>query len=212
MKKIIFIPLSIILFCILSTMGSLFAITEYLKTAIPPSFQVTYAAIAGCNKQKQIQDGDGALFQEFGYLEPYIPYLFRWDQIALSDNFVISDRLVNNQSVFHLLLTASDIGRSDCDNEIIELAQHYQSRGAQIDQFNGYGMTPLQEAVITRNEVFVRLYLELGANKNLKVKSKNASIRGKDVSQIVQLFRERNPDDLQLARIERLLDFPYKAD
>ncbi|MBN0989513.1 hypothetical protein [Amphritea pacifica] len=205
MKKLIIIPLGIVLLFAVAAVGYLLLMTGLMKAATPPSFQITYAAIAGCKNQQEIQQNDGALFQGFDYLAPYIPYLLRWDQMLFNDHFVITDGLVSNQSVFHILLTASELGESECDEQIMSLAQHYQSRGAYIDQFNDYGMTPLQEAVITRNENFVRFYSGLGANKHLKTKSNIPLISGKDVDQIVRLLREKAPDDLKLARIETLL-------
>ncbi len=206
MKKLFIIPLSIVLLSAVIATGCLFVITGLVKLATPPSFQITYAAIAGCKNQQAIQKNDGGLFQGFGYLEPYIPYLLRWDQMLFNDHFMITDNLVNNQSVFHILLTASELGESECDEQIMSLAQHYQSRGADIDPFNDYGMTPLQEAVITRNENFVRFYIGMGANKYLKTKSNIPLISGMDVHQIVRLFRERDPNDLKLAHIESFLE------
>ena len=206
MKKLFIIPLSLVLLSVVIAAVYLFVMTGMVKIATPQSFQITYAAIAGCKNQQAIQKNDGALFQDFGYLEPYIPYLLRWDQMLFNDHFVITDNLVNNQSVFHILLTASELGGSECDAEIMALAKHYQSRGAEIDRFNDYGVTPLQEAVITRNENFVRFYIRMGGNPDLKTKSNIPLISDLDTRQIVQLFRERDPNNLELAHIESILE------
>jgi len=162
---------------------------------IPASTQVYLAGIAGCEiSNEELAEGDPE-FEGIKWWEPYISHAYRIKQMNMGGSFVINDSFSENESVYHLLLTASDSTKEICDKEIISLVQNYGKLGANINHYNDRGFTPLHEAVIMKNIPLIATFLELGADRGLEVKNPSYKISGMNTNEMIEFFINRNPEN-----------------
>ena len=172
---------------------------------MPTSVQVYFAGIAGCNLPNADLLEEGSQFKEVKFWEPPLAYIYRWKQLTSAEAFIIDDDLVSNESVFHLLLTASDGTNNKCDTQITDFVKYYYNEGAPIDHVSERGFTPIQEAIITKNINMIRLFKDLGANLDLKVNKNGSPLNGLNAKKIAEYLLEKNPGDDSLKKILEII-------
>jgi len=190
---------------VIGLLSALFLAWVLATILVPPSVQVYIAGVAGCKNLNAALIENDARFKQVEYWERPLALVFRWKQMLFGGSFIVTDFLTNNESVFHILLTASDNTNRLCDGEILGLVAQYHKLGAPIDYYNERGYTPLQEAVITGNENFVRVLLSLGADKTLRTRGSHTSIYDMNAIEIAEFFHSKNPDIERRELITKLL-------
>jgi ankyrin repeat protein len=169
------------------------------KTLIPPSIQVFFAGVAGCNIDQQALSENDSQFEGTKWWEYPLMHIFNIDQRYFARQFVVSDSVIQNASVYHILLAASDETGAACDKEILSLLDRYSEIGAPIDHYGDNGLTALQEAIITQNISIVKALLENGADKTLRTRIDRPSINGLDAIELAEYFSYKNPNDPEIS-------------
>ena len=172
---------------------------------MPTSIQVYFAGIAGCDLSDEVLGKDDPKFEGVKFWEPPLAQIYRWKQLVVSEDFVVNDSLSTNESVYHILLTASDNTKYTCDNEIITFVKHYFELGAPVDHMNDRGFTPIHEAIITGNVNFVSLLKDLDSNLNLKVIKAGSPVDDFNSRELAQYFLEKNPGDKRWEEISETI-------
>lgn len=184
MKKTI----AIFLVLLLAIFGSI----KVAKFFVPPSIEVYFAALSGCDIDEEALAKEDPQFEKIKWWEHILMRVYRIEQMYFTNEFVVSDFVVQNSSVYHLLLVASDETQNSCDQEVFALLNRYNDQGAPINHFNEQGLTALQDAVISRNKPFVEILLASGANPNLKTQIKGSSISNMSSIEIAEFFISKN--------------------
>ena len=190
MKKILITPL--IIFVII------FGLYQVSKVFVPPSIQVYLASVAGCDIDQQALAAEDPQFEQIKWWEYPLMHIYKFEKLYFASEFVITDFVTQNASVYHLLLVASDETKSTCNKEIFSLLNSYSKLGAPIDHYSDNGLTPLQEAVITKNVPFIKVLLMNGADLSLKTRISRPSIKGLDAIELAEYFVSKKPSNLKI--------------
>ena len=172
---------------------------------IPPSLQIYFAGVAGCNVSDEILGKDDPKFEGVKFWEPPLAHIYRWKQLVSEENFVVNDSLTKNDSVYHIFLTASDSTENVCDNEILEMVNYYHRLGAPIDHYNDRGFTPLHESILMQNISMARSFLKLNANRNMVVKKEGSPVDNMNVIELAVYVQGKNPEEEIPAMMVKLL-------
>ena len=164
------------------------------KIFIPPSIEIYFASVAGCKFDEKALSENDSQFEKIKLWEYPLMHAYRFKHWYLSRNYIVSDWLVENQSVFHILVTSSDNTLGMCDENIIRMLKRYKEHGAPINHYNSQGFTALHEAVILQNISLSKALVESGSNVELRVNSSTSSINGLNVREIIELFASKNPN------------------
>jgi len=176
------------------------------KIFIPPSIEVYFAGISGCDINEESLSKNEPNFQRIKWWERLLTHIYRFEQKNLKNEFVITDSLTEDSSVYHIMLLASDNTASYCDSEITSLIREYRKLGVPIDLLNADGLTALHEAVIMKNQPIIQVLVESGANIDLKNSKIESPISGMSAIEIANFFLTRKPDDKEIKSIIKLLE------
>lgn len=164
------------------------------KLFIRPSIQVYFAGVAGCDFDQQALVEDSQ-FEKVKWWEYPLMHIFKFEQMYFTNEFVITDVVTQNTSVYHILLIASDATKSSCDKEVFSLLNSYTKLGAPIDYYSENGLTALQEAVITTNVPFIKALLINGADPSLKTRISRPSINGLNAIELAEYIVSKSPNN-----------------
>jgi len=168
------------------------------------SIQITIAGIAGCEASRS--DWKESSVEYFDRIASWEMLLARTYRIRerLFPRLTIEDSFTESTTPLHLLLSSAHGSPRVCETQILPLFHHYLESGVEVNAYDHYGITPLQEAVIYRKERFVELLLRYGADPNLTVKKPDLPIYEMSTMQMAEHFHAHS-SDLELERIIRLM-------
>ncbi|MDR7149989.1 hypothetical protein J2W49_001944 [Hydrogenophaga palleronii] len=105
-------------------------------------------------------------------------------------------------STIHLMADAYGNHPKLKDETILEIITAAIKVGCNLHEANPSGLSPLNSAILLNQPVLVRLLLESGANRNLKISGSKAFLTGKDSFGLYEILKSRK----DMAEIGSLLE------
>jgi hypothetical protein len=167
--------------------------------AVPVELQVAYGALSACEAWgDELEQGSLDISRSPIWVLPIVGvgHLYGWKYRHFAAPSSFPNAAAGTTTPLHAILTVVDVAR-DCDDEMIRAMTRQIELGAPLDAYSTSGFTPLHEAILLAQPVFVDFFLRAGADVAVPV-VRSGTLNGMTASQMARFLAERSDDPVRL--------------